>query len=116
MPRNMSFALTTEQFIARTKTVTRRFGWLFLQPGEVLCGVKKAMGLKRGEKIERLGMIRVVSTRREPLNAICQEDVVREGFPEKSTTEFVEMLCKHSRCQPHDTVTRIEYEYIDGPV
>lgn len=27
MARNISFALTTPQFIARTKTVTRRMGW-----------------------------------------------------------------------------------------
>ena len=48
MARNMSFALTTEQFKARTKTVTRRFGWWFLKPGDVVRGVEKAMGLKPG--------------------------------------------------------------------
>ena len=32
--RNISFALTTPQFKARTKTVTRRKGWLMLQPGD----------------------------------------------------------------------------------
>lgn len=32
--RNMSFALTTKQIINRTKTITRRFGWWFLRPGD----------------------------------------------------------------------------------
>jgi len=61
MPRNMSFAMTTEQFIARTKTVTRRFGWWFLREGDIVCGVEKAMGLKRGEQIKRLGLTGVSS-------------------------------------------------------
>lgn len=32
--RNMSFSMTTGQIINRTKTVTRRFGWWRLGPGE----------------------------------------------------------------------------------
>ena len=36
MPRNMSFSMTTGPFRARTKTVTRRFGWWFLKPGDVV--------------------------------------------------------------------------------
>ena len=31
--------MTTEQFKAKTKTVTRRFGWWFLNIGEIVCGV-----------------------------------------------------------------------------
>lgn len=112
MPRNMSFALTTEQFKKRTKTVTRRFGWLFLQPGDIVCGVEKAMGFKKGEKMKRLGLIRILSTRREPLDQITKEDCAKEGFPEMEPDDFVKMLCTHSQCEPHDFVTRIEYEYI----
>jgi len=37
MPRNISFALTTQQVRNRTKTVTRRAGWLFLKAGDILC-------------------------------------------------------------------------------
>ena len=47
MPRNMSFAMTTEQIRARTKTVTRRFGWWFLKAGDQVWAVEKAMGLKK---------------------------------------------------------------------
>lgn len=34
------------------------------------------MGLKKGEKVKQLGLIRILSTRWEPLNAITREDVV----------------------------------------
>ena len=34
--RRMSFALTTDQILSQTKTVTRRFGWEKLKPGDVL--------------------------------------------------------------------------------
>lgn len=66
--RNMSFALTAEQIIQGTKTVTRRLGWLNLQPGDMIQPVNKCMGLKKGEKpIPLRGPLRVVSVRREPL-------------------------------------------------
>ena len=45
MPRNMSFMLTTEQVRNKTKTVTRRLGWWFLKPGEIVNAVEKGMGL-----------------------------------------------------------------------
>ena len=35
MPRNMSFALTTDQVRKQSKTVTRRMGWRKTKPGEV---------------------------------------------------------------------------------
>lgn len=111
--RNMSFALTAEQFKARTKTVTRRFGWWFLKPGDVVRGVEKAMGLKPGEKIRPLGAIRIISTRPEPLNAITHEDVIKEGFPEWTPDQFVQMLVDHYGVPPDKTVNRIEFEYIE---
>ena len=116
MPRNMSFAMTTEQFIARTKTVTRRFGWWFLRAGDIVCGVEKAMGLKRGEQIKRLGLIRIISTRPEPLNAITQGDCFKEGFPGLTPAEFVDMLQTHYSCGPDATINRIEFEYFDQEV
>ena len=112
MPRNMSFAMTTAQFRSRTKDVTRRFGWWFLRPGDDLWGVEKAMGLQKGEKIVRLGLIHVVSTRPEPLCAITNEECVREGFPEMEPADFVAMLCRHYRCDPGKTINRIEFVYL----
>ena len=63
MPRNMSFAMTTPQIRARTKTVTRRFSWWFLKPGDVLWAAEKCMGFQKGEKIQRLCRIKVVSVK-----------------------------------------------------
>lgn len=112
MARNMSFAMTTEQFRNKTKTVTRRFGWLFLKAGDEVCGVEKAMGLQKGEKIKPLGMIRVVSVRQEPLSAITQDDVMREGFPDWTPKQFIQMLVDHYKVDPSESVNRIEFEYI----
>lgn len=110
--RNMSFALTTDQLLRREKTVTRRLGWLYLRPGEWVQAVKKCMGLKPGEKLEPLCVIRVVDTRREPLRAMTVEDCAREGFPHLSVDEFVEFFCKtHKGCTPDTIITRIEFDY-----
>lgn len=113
MPRNMSFMLTTAQYCARTKDVTRRLGWANLKPGDMFNGVEKAMGLKKGEKINKLGVNRVVSTRWEPLNAITPDDVRREGFPGWTPEQFVAMFCEHNKCAPDTPVNRIEFEYMD---
>ncbi len=77
--KNISFALTIPQVISQTKTVTRRTGWLNLKIGERLSAVAKCMGLKKGETIERLGVIEVLDVRREALNSITQDDVIKEG-------------------------------------
>jgi len=111
--RNMSFSITTRQFRERTKTVTRRLGWGDLKPGDVVMGVEKCMGLKKGEKIVRLGPIEIVSNRPEPLNVIISEEVVMEGFPEMSAGEFIGMFCRHMKVQPYQQVNRIEYKYIN---
>ena len=98
MPRNMSFALTTEQMRRGEKTVTRRNGWWFIRPGEIVNAVEKSMGLKKGEKIKRIGRIRIVSTRPEPLNAITDPDVAKEGFAGWTRSQFIEMYSRHNRC------------------
>ena len=112
MPRNISFALTTEQFKKQSKDITRRFGWKFLKEGDVLNGVEKSMGLKKGEKIKRLGQIRIVSTRMEPLSAITKEDVIREGFPDWTPEQFIDLILKHHKVTTETPINRIEFEYI----
>jgi hypothetical protein len=121
MPRNISFALTTEQVRNRTKTVTRRIGWKSLKAGDVLNACVKCQGLKRGEKPQRICQIRVVSVVQEPLwelvrnAAYGKSEAAKEGFPHMDGAEFVAMFCEHMR--PPDgvvtRVTRIEFEYID---
>jgi hypothetical protein len=125
MPRNLSFALTTPQFLARTKTVTRRNGWRFLKAGDILCGVEKSQGLGKGGKIKRLGYIRVTGVRREKLNEMVNRieygkaECALEGFPAPHPYScpfcFVECFCgTHKGIRASSRITRIEFEYIDG--
>jgi hypothetical protein len=74
--------------------------------------VEKAQGLKKGEHVTRLGKICIVDARWEPLNAIDQADVVREGFEDITPEQFVEMFCKHNHCDPDMDIRRIEFEYL----
>lgn len=112
--RNISFSATKAQFRARTKTVTRRMRWERLSAGDHLMAVEQAQGLKRGEKIVKLGAIVVVDVRRERLNAITQEDVIAEGFPDLTPAQFVRFFCDFNKCAPDATVTRIAFDYIEN--
>lgn len=114
--RRISYSLTTPQFRARTKDVTRRLGWGDLEAGEQLMGIEKGMGLRKGERQVELGAVEVISVRAEPLDAITPEEVVREGFPEMTPAQFVAMFCQHNRCTPSTVINRIEYRYLEGPM
>jgi len=119
----MSVALTIDQVKDETKTVTRRLGWTHLKPGQLFCAVKKGMGLKPGEKIERLKILRAVDVRHEPLRRMTDEleygmeECVREGFPPPSSycwpSEFVRFFCEtHTGCRPETVITRIQFNYV----
>ena len=107
--RNISFSLTTPQFIDGTKDVTRRLGWLFLKAGDRLMACEQCQGIKAGGLV-RLGVIEVVSIRRGPLYHIKQDDCRREGFPDLSPEQFVDMFCEHMGCTIDKLVTRIEFK------
>lgn len=115
--RNISFFITQGQFRQRTKTVTRRLGWKNLKVGDQLMGVVKGQGLRKGEKIERLGPIEIVAVRREWLDGMLyhhygKTEPAREGFPEMTAEEFVNMFCNEMKCEPSTIVTRIEFKYL----
>ena len=122
MPSNMSFSLTKPQVRAQEKDVTRRLGWWNLEPGDVLWAVEKAMGLKKGEHVKRLALIRVVKVHSEPLLRIKQNthrgpykaltEVFREGFAGWSAQAFIEFFCRTHHCKPTTRVNRIEFEYV----
>ena len=118
MPRNISFTLTTDQIRDQSKTVTRRKGWKFLEVGDLLNACVKCMGLKPGEKIERLGQIRVTCVTRQQLRAMCDDrtygkkEAKREGFPDMKGHEFALMFCRHMGGDLDQMVTRIEFEYV----
>lgn len=122
--RNISFMLTTDQIRSRSKTVTRRAGWNTLVPGQLLRGVEKCMGLKAGEKVKELAVIRVIDVRQEPLQALTDDldygiaECAKEGFGEHESlrwpAQFVEFFCgSHRGCTAQTVVTRIEFEYVD---
>jgi hypothetical protein len=120
--RNMSFALTTPQVLARTKTVTRRLGWTFLKPGDLIQAVEKGMGLKAGQKVRKLAVIRVISAEREWMSGFtarpdAQAECEREGFPEMTPEQFNSFFRRSHPDPGADDlrVTRIEFQYVEEP-
>ena len=112
--RRMAFAMTTPQVRTRTKTVTRRQGWSFLNVGDMIQPVVKAQGLRKGERQEKIGgPVRVVSVRRESVSSITSADCALEGFPDMNGVEFVRFYCEGNGCVPTDRCTRIEFEYLE---
>jgi hypothetical protein len=114
MPRNMSFMLTTKQIKNKTKTVTRRCGWWFLKPGDILNAAEKCQGIKKGEKINKICQIKVVHTEPVFLFSIknMPEDCRKEGFPDLTPQQFIDFFCKEMKCTPQRVVNRIAFEYI----
>lgn len=122
--KNISFALTSQQILLRTKTVTRRLGWRTLTPGTTLQPVLKGMGLKPGESVQRLGPpIEVLDVRREALRRMCADleygfaECNAEGFERHTLyqwpSEFVRFFCNsHKGCTPDTIITRIEFRYL----
>lgn len=110
--RNMSFSMTEVAYLDGSKTVTRRLGWKFLKVGDVVMAVRKSQGLKKDEKVVKLGPFRVVNKRRERLVKIDKSDCAREGFRDMHPWHFAEMFCREMKCRPDIIVTRIEFERI----
>lgn len=112
MARLLSVALTTPQVRRREKTVTRRVGWLMLSAGDQLTLCPKVRGRRRGEPLERIVTVDVVSVRRERLDAITPDDVLAEGFPEMTAAQFVDFFCStHRGVESTTEITRIEWAY-----
>jgi hypothetical protein len=123
MARLMSVAYTADAVIERRKTVTRRVGWRFLKVGDELDLCRKVMGRKKGEPLERLARVRVVSVRRERLTGLIHwssaewaaKEMDREGFPGMDPAKFVRVYFTNAQGIPSDAeVTRIEWEYVDA--
>lgn len=114
MPRLMSFFHTRRQIRDRSKTITRRRGWKNLKPGELFWATEKGQGLKKGEKVRRMKLLRCVSNRAELLGWITPSDVAKEGFPKLTPAEFVAMFCRHMGGESSQEVNRIEFEYVDA--
>lgn len=118
--RNISFFMTQAQIRKRIKRVTRRLGWENLMPGTRLRAIVKGQGLKAGESVEVICIIRVVSVRRERLDRMIEdesygrEEARLEGFPGQTGQQFVDFICKgNTGVYPERVITRIEFEYVD---
>lgn len=134
MSRLLSVSLTEQAVVERRKTVTRRLGWWedkngrrLVLPGHELTLCRKVMGRKAGEPLVRLAQVGVVDVRREPLEAITDDDVAREGFddqhrgplilndtgqPFTPAEWFVRWYAGAMRIERTRIVTRIEWEYL----
>jgi len=124
----MAFSKTTQAFKEDRKDVTRRFGWEYLKPGDHFMAIEKGQGLKKGEKVVRLGECICINNDDEPVDGIIQYPIrgfsarpgqlivvpecEREGYPELNPVQFVEMFCKMNKCKPSDCIRRIEFEKI----
>lgn len=113
MPRNMSFYHTQRQIKDRSKTVTRRRGWSHLKPGDLFYAIEKGQGLKKGQKVRRLALLRCVGNRAELLGWISVPDCAAEGFPGMTPAEFVAMFVRHMGGDSSQEVRRIEFEYVN---
>ena len=105
--------MTTPQVRVGTKDVTRRLGWWFLKPGDIVNAVEKCRGLKKGEKVKLIRQIFIISTRRESLNHIDALELIREGFPGMTPFDFISMFRKANHCGLFENVTRIEFGYVE---
>lgn len=124
--RNISFALTTNQIMEKSKRVTRRMGWKFAKVGQFLRPVKKCMGLKKGESLDILcDPIVLVDVRFEPLRRMTDEieygfeECRLEGFGDHPhyqwPSAFVDFFCNsHEKCTPDSIVTRLQFDYNDS--
>lgn len=129
MPRLMSVAMTADAVRARQKTVTRRVGWEFLKPGDVLTLCPKVQGRAHfthdgGERqkivdpLERICDVEVVSVSRERLDRLFldidygRREVELEGFPGMEPGVFVRTYFVDAQgMRASDEVTRIEWRY-----
>jgi hypothetical protein len=122
MARLMSVAFTENAVRSRIKTVTRRKGWTFAKPGDRLTLCRKVMGRKKGEPLERICDVEIVSVRRETLSLLRddlvgygQREVEREGFPGMTPGEFIRRFFVEAQgIGEGEFVTRIEWRYLDG--
>lgn len=121
MPRLMSVSMTTAAVIERRKYVTRRKGWLQLEPGMPLTLCRKVQGRRPGEPLERLAEVEVLSVRRESLFELVRNagygrsEVAAEGFPDLDPAEFVRRFFTDAQnIGLMDEVTRIAWRYLDS--
>lgn len=136
---NISFSATTEQVRQHWKHVTRRIDKSLRlakkKPGDILQGIERGQGIKKGEHVVKLDQIVILEVNREPLDEIiCRPirpigkpdpigcglyqyegipETTLEGFPELTPVQFVETFCKiNPKCTPDTEITRVLFDYV----
>lgn len=106
----ISFSWTTPALLDGRKTVTRRV-WKRnnLIPGEIVQAYNKSPRFKG----KRVALIKITQAYLEPLCAITESDVAREGGCWKDREEFIRFfLHGHLELNRQSEVYRIEFEVI----
>lgn len=118
--RRMSFPHSAPEVLDRLQTVTRRVGWRSLEPNDLIEAVEKTRGLKQGEPVRVLALLRVRDVRVEPLSRLtddpgyAEDELPREGLPCWSTNHFIARFLRTHRLKTADVdVTRIEFDYVE---
>lgn len=114
---NMSYRETQKQMYFCLKTVTRRMEhtWKKLKRGDVIIAVEQAQGLPKGGHVIKIGPIKILDVRVEPLNIINRYEVIREGFPWYTPSQFIEFFCKLNKCEPNTKIRRIQFKPLYEP-
>jgi len=98
----MSFSHTAEAVIGGWKTVTRRC-WKASHAAKFTPGTlvqawdhlpHRQFAGSPNRKPRRIATLRIVSVRRERIDAVTDDDVAREGFPGKDAKWFIERFRK----------------------
>ena len=117
----MIFSDTASHVRERMTTVTRRVGWRFLKPNDLVQAVEKTRGVKKGAPISALAILRIRDVRVEPLSRLvtdaryAEDELPREGFPCWSRDDFIVKFLRMHRLNTVDIdVTRIEFEYVES--
>ncbi len=113
--RRMSFPDTAAEVREKQQTVTRRPGWRFLKPGDLILAVEpRARAQARDIAVLRIRRVSV-----EPLSRLvkaatyAEDELPREGLPCWSRDHFIATFLRRHRLQSIDVdVTRIEFEYV----
>ena len=99
----------------KTKTQTSRIGWEFLKLGDVNMACEKCQGLKKGEKIIKIGPIKVIKN--EPIKVhpyyYSEQNVIAEGFPGMRPVDFIyNILIGKCKCELSQPINRITFEHL----
>jgi hypothetical protein len=121
--RRMAFPDTASEVRERMQTVTRRPGWRFLKPGDLVLAIDSrphGHAASAGAAAHELAVLRIRDVRVEPLSRLAgdatyaEDELPREGLPCWSTDHFIATFLRRHRLKSADVdITRIEFEHVE---